>query len=195
MALLVTCLSLPALVSVEKTQCSAEAPGQPLHTGEGEKARGRSSVHLQEKRGFSWSSQGTWLTTLRWKKNVFYCFASNLAWSFKVSFTKSRTLHCAVLELPKLLMDSGGLDTARKDLPRQQKAENYFLGDGAHHQQHPHPAPRRFFSCCLLLKGSSAAILQRMGLRKCRTTAASHVDEQRIWNHVPMFSGEVLSSS
>lgn len=128
------------------------------------------------------------------KKYIFYCFAWNLAWSFKVSFTKYRTLHCAVLELPKLLMDSGGLDTARKDLPRQRKAENYLLGEGTHHQQHPHAAPRRSFSCCLLLKRSSAAILQRMGLRKC-TTAVSRVGEQRIWNCVPIPSGEALSSS
>lgn len=148
----------------------------------------------KKKRSFSWSRQGRWLTTLRWKKNTFYCFAWNLAWSFKVSF-KYRTLHCAGLELPKLLMDSGGLDTARKDLPRQQKAENHFLGEGTYHQQCPHTAPRSSFSCFLLLKGFFAAVLQGMGLQKCRTTAASRVGKHRIWSCVLILSREVLSTS
>lgn len=139
------------------------------------------SASAGKKKRISWSRQGMWLTTLRWKKiHIFYCFAWNLACNFKVS-CKYRTLHCTGLELPKLLMDSGGLDTARKGLPRHQKAENYFLGERMHHQQHPRTGPRSSFSCFLLLKGFFAAVLQRMGLYKCRTTAASCL-EHRIWN-------------
>lgn len=86
------------------------------------------------------------------KKSDSYSFAWNLARSFKVSF-KHRTLRCASLELPKLLMDSEGLNPARKDVPRQQKAQNHVLGEGSHHQQHPYAAPRSSSGCFLLLKG------------------------------------------
>jgi len=60
-------------------------------------------------------------------------------------------------------MDSGDLDTTRKDLQRQQKAEKNFLGEGTHHQQRPHTAPRSSFCCFLLLKRFFAAVLQRIG--------------------------------
>lgn len=100
-----------------------EVQGQPFHTSEGAKAHCLSPVHLQKKRGFSWSRQGRWLTTLRWKekKFKFYLSAQNLAWNCKVSF-KHRALHWVGLEFPELLMKSGELDTARKELPASENS-------------------------------------------------------------------------
>lgn len=164
-----------------RTQQRHRASPSTYASGERHMAFPQCTCRKKKKRGFLDLGKARGWPRLDEKKNhIFHCFAWNLACNFKVSF-KYRRLHCTGLELPKLLMDSGGLDTARKGLPRHRKAENYFLGERMHHQQHPRTGPRSSFSCFLLLKGFFAAVLQRMGLHKCRTTAASCV-EHRIWN-------------